>query len=80
MGQNTISLPIEDATRRIDDLKVQKQILERETAVGEQLRRERLGVIEEQLVAWEANLAKLKSQWEKEIELVRRIAIRNSTQ
>ena len=72
LGQNTIPPPIEDATRRIDDLKVQKQILERETAVGEQ-HAERLGVIEEQLVAEEANLAKLKSQWEKEIELVRRI-------
>ncbi|MDR3752327.1 MAG: type VI secretion system ATPase TssH [Terracidiphilus sp.] len=72
LGQNTIPPPIEDATRRIDDLKVQKQILERETAVGEQ-HAERLGVIGEQLVAEEAKLANLKSQWEKEIELVRRI-------
>ena len=72
LGQNTIPPPIEDATRRIDDLKVQKQILERETAVGEE-HAERLGVIEEQLVSEEAKLAKLKTQWENEIELVKRI-------
>ena len=78
LGQNTIPPAVEDATRRIDDLKVQKQILERETAVGEE-HAERLGVIEEQLVAEEARLAALKSQWEKEIELVRRIrAIREA--
>ena len=35
LGQNTIPPAVEDATRRIDDLKVQKQILERETTVGE---------------------------------------------
>jgi type VI secretion system protein VasG len=72
LGQNTIPPAIEDATRRIDDLKVQKQILERETAVGEQ-HSERLATIEEQLTAEEAKLAKLKTQWEQEIDLVRRI-------
>jgi type VI secretion system protein VasG len=35
LGQNTIPPSIEDSMRRIDDLKVQKQILERETTVGE---------------------------------------------
>jgi type VI secretion system protein VasG len=72
LGQNTIPPAIEDATRQIDDLKVQKQILERETAVGEE-HAERLGVIEEQLAAEEVKLARLKTQWEKEIELVKRI-------
>ncbi|HTW79800.1 MAG TPA: type VI secretion system ATPase TssH [Terracidiphilus sp.] len=72
LGQNTIPPAVEDATRLIDDLKVQKQILERETAVGEE-HSERLGVIEEQLVQEESKLAALKTQWEREIELVREI-------
>ena len=72
LGQNTIPPAIEDATRRIDDLQVQKQILERETTVGEE-HTERLATIGEQLTAEEAKLAKLKTQWEQEIDLVRRI-------
>ncbi|MDE3188668.1 MAG: type VI secretion system ATPase TssH [Acidobacteriota bacterium] len=72
LGQNTIPPPIEDATRHIDDLKVQKQILERETTVGEN-HAERLAAIEEQLAAEEAKLAKLKTQWEQEVELVKQI-------
>ncbi len=72
LGQNTIPPAIEDATRHIDDLKVQKQILERETAVGEE-HAEKLATIEEQLAAEESRLAKLKTQWEQEIELVRKI-------
>src|SRR5271163_2909497 len=72
LGQNTIPPAVEDSTRRIDDLKMQKQILERETTVGED-HAERLASIEEQLVATEANLAKLKTQWEQEVELVKRI-------
>jgi type VI secretion system protein VasG len=72
LSQNTIPPPIEDATRRIDDLKVQKQILERETAVGEE-HAEKLASIEEQLGSEETRLAELKTQWEQEIELVRKI-------
>src|SRR5579863_5263971 len=34
LGQNSIPAAIEDATREIDDLKVQKQILEREETTG----------------------------------------------
>jgi type VI secretion system protein VasG len=72
LGQNTIPPAVEDATRRIDDLKVQKQILERETTVGED-HAERLAAIEEQLAATEGSLAKLNTQWEQEVQLVRRI-------
>jgi type VI secretion system protein VasG len=72
LGQNTIPPPIEDATRRIDDLKVQKQILERETTVGEN-HAERLAAIEQQLTAEEASLTKLKTQWELEVKLVTQI-------
>jgi type VI secretion system protein VasG len=72
LGQNTIPPPVEDSTRRIDDLKVQKQILERETTVGED-HAERLAEIEENLAKEEANLASLKSQWEQELALVKQI-------
>jgi type VI secretion system protein VasG len=72
LGQNTIPPPIEDATRRIDDLKVQKQILERETAVGEN-HAERLATIEQHLAAEETKLGSLKKQWEQEVDLVKQI-------
>lgn len=72
LGQNATPPAIEDANRRIDDLRVQKQILERETTVGAD-HKERLADIETQLTATEASLEKLKSQWEKELELVQRI-------
>jgi type VI secretion system protein VasG len=72
LGQNTIPPAIEDATRRIDDLKVQKRILERETTVGED-HAERLANIEEQLASVEASLAKLNTQWEEEKKLVAEI-------
>jgi type VI secretion system protein VasG len=63
---------LEDSTRRIDDLKVQKQILERETTVGEN-HAERLSLIAEQLASEEASMARLKTQWEQEVELVGKI-------
>jgi type VI secretion system protein VasG len=72
LGQNTIPPAVEDTTRTIDDLKVQKQILERETTVGED-HVERLVAIDEKLAAAEANLAKLNAQWEQEVDLVKRI-------
>ncbi len=72
LGQNTIPPPIEDASRRIDDLKVQKQILERETTVGEN-HAERLAAIDQQLSVEEASLAKLKAQWVEEVRLVKQL-------
>jgi type VI secretion system protein VasG len=72
LGQNTIPPPIEDSTRRIDDLKVQKQILERETTVGEN-HAERLAAIEEGLKKEEDTLAHLQAQWEQEVALVKQI-------
>jgi type VI secretion system protein VasG len=72
LGQNTIPPAIEDSTRRIDDLKVQKQILERETTTGGE-HSERLATIAEHLTAEEEKLAKLSAQWEKETALVKQI-------
>src|SRR5580704_14790817 len=48
LGQNTIPPAIEDAMRRIDDLKVQKRILERESTTGGE-HAERLAEIETSL-------------------------------
>jgi type VI secretion system protein VasG len=72
LGQNTIPPAVEDSTRRIDDLKVQKQILERETTTGGE-HSERLATIEESLKAEEERLAKLNTQWEHETALVKKI-------
>jgi type VI secretion system protein VasG len=72
LGQNTIPPPIEDSTRRIDDLKVQKQILERETTTGGE-HSERLATIEENLAKEEEHLGKLQTQWEHETGLVKKI-------
>src|SRR6185437_12757282 len=72
LGQNTIPPALEDAKRKIDDLKVQKQILERETTVGED-HAERLASIEEHLAAEESRLSKLTAQWEAEKNLVAEI-------
>jgi len=72
LGQNTTPPALEDAQRRIDDLTVQKQILERETTVGED-HAERLAIIEDQLAAAATSVEKVKAQWEKEVELVRHI-------
>jgi type VI secretion system protein VasG len=72
LGQNTIPPPVEDAMRKIDDLKVQKQILERETAVGED-HAERLANIEDQLAAEQDKLTRLSTQWEEEKKLVAEI-------
>jgi type VI secretion system protein VasG len=72
LGQNATPPSIEDANRTIDDLRVQKQILERETTVGAD-HKQRLADIEEKLAATEERLAALKAQWEKELGLVQRI-------
>jgi type VI secretion system protein VasG len=72
LGQNTTPPALEDATRRIDDLTVQKQILERESTVGAD-HAERLAAIEDQLAAAQASVTQLKDQWEKEVALVRQI-------
>jgi type VI secretion system protein VasG len=74
LGQNTTPPAIEDATRRIDDLTVQKQILERETTVGAD-HTERLATIDQQLADTKASLEKLNAQWEREVDLVRRIRV-----
>src|SRR5271170_5647593 len=72
LGQNTIPPAVEDTTRRIDDLKVQKRILEREEIVGAD-HQEKLGEIEEQKTAATVKLKALQERWDKERELVVKI-------
>jgi len=72
LGQNATPPALEDTTRQIDALDVQKRILERETIVGAD-HQEKLGEIEEQKTAATAKLKALQERWDKERELVTKI-------
>src|SRR5205807_6150996 len=67
LGQNATPPAIEDAVRRLDDLAVQKRILERESAVGAD-HRERLEQITSETTALEGKLSAMRQRWEKERE------------
>jgi len=72
LGQNTTPPQIEGAQRRLEDLAVQRRVLEREAAVGAN-HNERLLNISQERAKTEAELATLTARWEKEKELVRQI-------
>ena len=72
LGQNATPPALEDTTRQIDALDVQKRILERETVVGAD-HQEKLAEIEEQKTAADAKLKALQERWDKERELVAKI-------
>jgi len=72
LGQNTTPPQIEAAQRRLEDLAVQRRVLEREAAVGAN-HNERLVSISQERTKTEAELASLTARWEKEKELVRQI-------
>jgi type VI secretion system protein VasG len=72
LGQSATPPAIEDAGRLLDDLEVQRGILERETAIGAH-HEERLAEIAKQKVEVEARLKTLRERWTKEFELVSRI-------
>jgi type VI secretion system protein VasG len=72
LGQNTIPPAIEDLTRTLDALAVQKRILEREETVGAD-HSEKLAEIETQLQNADEKLKALQSRWDKERELVGKI-------
>jgi type VI secretion system protein VasG len=72
LGQNATPPALEDTTRQIDALDVQKRILERETVVGAD-HQEKLGEIEEQKTTATAKLKALQERWDKERELVTKI-------
>ena len=72
LGQSATPPAIEDATRQLDALEVQKRILEREEVVGAD-HQERLAEIEAQKTTAEAELKALTGRWEKESGLVEKI-------
>ncbi len=72
LGQSAIPPAIEDLTRQIDALEVQKRILEREEIVGAD-HQERLAEIEGQKEIAEQKLGTLQERWQKERDLVARI-------
>jgi type VI secretion system protein VasG len=72
LGQNATPPALEDTTRQIDALEVQKRILNRETVVGAD-HQEKLAEIEEQKTTATAKLKALQERWDKERELVTKI-------
>ena len=72
LGQSATPPAIEDAGRQLDDLEVQRGILERETAIGAD-HAERLAEIAKQKVEVESRLKTLRERWTKEHELVSKI-------
>src|SRR5207237_845069 len=72
LGQNTTPSTIEAAQRRLEDLAVQRRVLEREAAVGAN-HEERLTSIQQQRFQTEAELTSLNARWELEKTLVQRI-------
>jgi type VI secretion system protein VasG len=72
LGQSATPPPVEDARRLLDDLEVQRRVLEREGAVGAD-HSERLGRIAALRAETEARLAALSTRWEQERALVARM-------
>ena len=69
LGQSAPPPAIEDSVRQIDDFAVQKRILERESVVGAD-HRERLEEIATKSADIESRLARLRTRFEKERDLV----------
>jgi len=72
LGQNATPPQIEDATRQLDDLDVQRRVLEREAAVGSD-HAERLASIAGQRTTLAAQLKSLQERRDKEQSLVGQI-------
>ena len=69
LGQSATPPAIEDSVRHLDDLEVQKRILERETATGAD-HHERLEEIAKKSAEIESRLSSLRTRFEKERDLV----------
>ncbi len=72
LGQSTTPAPLEDAVRRLDDLRVQERVLEREEAGGVD-HTERLEAVRNGIRETEEEMERLQERWEKERELVGRV-------
>src|SRR5579862_1047669 len=69
LGQNSTPPAIEDTTRRIDSLEVQKRILERENSIGAN-HAERITELDASIAEAKSELTGLQERWEKEKNLV----------
>jgi len=69
LGQSATPSAVEDAQRRLDDLAVQKRVLEREAAVGAN-HDDRLAEIDVERAKTEESLKTLTERWEKEKGMV----------
>jgi type VI secretion system protein VasG len=78
LGQTTIPAPIEDAQRVLEDLAVQRRVLERESALGAD-HRQRLSDIARLRGETESRLAKLQAVWERERDLVQQVRAARKT-
>ena len=72
VSQHAMPPEVEDSTRRIEALEVEKGILEREAAVGVE-HPERVAEIDEGLAAEHERLAVLNERWDKEKGIVQKI-------
>jgi type VI secretion system protein VasG len=72
LGQNATPAAVEDAMRTLDDLAVQRRVLQREAAAGAD-HSERLEEIEAQSAAVESELKDLKERWERELGMVKQV-------
>ena len=72
LGQGSTPAPVEAGRRRLDDLAVQKRVLEREAAVGAD-HGERLAEIAEEIPRVEKELSDLTKRWETKLGLVKKV-------
>ncbi|MEX2530037.1 MAG: type VI secretion system ATPase TssH [Gemmatimonadota bacterium] len=72
LGQNATPAPVEDAVRRLDDLRVQQRVLTREEAVGMD-HSDRLEVIARAIEETGEELEALQDRWDTERDLVIRV-------
>jgi type VI secretion system protein VasG len=72
LGQNSIPPALEEATRALDDIAVQKRVLEREANLGAD-HNDRLADLEAQRLEWEARKKEREDRWRKEYDLVNQI-------
>jgi type VI secretion system protein VasG len=72
LGQNAVPSAVEDLRRTLDDLAVQRRVLEREQAAGAD-HTDRLKSIDEKEAKSKAELDALQARWEKEKGLVEQV-------
>lgn len=72
IGQGATPAPVEDSERRIEQLRIEILALEREAITGSD-HGERIGELKTGKVAAEERLAQLKTQWQREREIIEQI-------